>query len=65
MSGECLNCSGAAAHRYTIILGPEKILAEKLLCDACAVAFRQESWLEVLDAPLLMRGDDPDDDSAD
>lgn len=66
MSEECFNCSSAATHRYTLLLGPEKILENKLLCDACAAAFRQETWLEIHDTPLLMRGaDNPDDDTAD
>lgn len=64
MGEECFNCSGAATHRYTLILGPDKILEDKLLCGGCAAAFQREGWLEVHESPLFMRGaDDSGDDS--
>jgi len=58
MPGECFNCSGPASDRYAILFESGTILEDKLLCAECAAAFRAEEWLEVVEGPVLVRGED-------
>lgn len=53
---KCFNCSGEATKRYTLMLAGPKVLKDKVICDECVSVFQQGEWIEVHEAPALMRG---------
>lgn len=55
---ECFNCDGPATERYTLVFESGKIFEDKLMCDACVADFNVLDWIEVREAPVLMRGNE-------
>jgi hypothetical protein len=58
MAGECFNCNGVAPERYTLLFESGRILEGKPLCSACVAGFRAERWIEVVEGPVVVRGED-------
>lgn len=58
MNGKCFNCVSSASNRYTLVLGSEKVLEDKVICDECASEFSKEDWIEVYEAGSFDEVDD-------
>lgn len=65
MDGECFACVGPASEQYTLILEGGKVIEDKWVCESCISDFRDEEWIEVHEAPVLMRGGSGSDQETD
>lgn len=65
MDGECFACVGPASEQYILVLESGKVLEDKWVCDGCLIDFRDEEWIEMHEAPVLMRGGNGNNQEAD
>ena len=65
MSDECFMCVEPASDEYTVILPDGTILENKTVCESCLSDLRKTEWLNVIEGPVMTRGENDNDDGDD
>jgi len=63
MGGACFACYQDGSDQYTLVLESGQIIEDKWVCEQCLADFRDEPWIEVHDASVLLRGGGTDEET--
>lgn len=53
--GECFTCGGVANERYRMVLDPDTVLDDVVMCEVCRDSHGEVPWIEIADAPAVTR----------
>lgn len=62
MAKHCFNCDERASAAYTLILDSGELLEDKPMCERCRSFLGGLATVEIVEAPVLIRGGDGDED---